>query len=1220
MIGIMHNTILRQKHGGHFSALPVQIVQILHIALFLLFCSSAAEGGYHGDGSLELGGQVVHNPALDIHRNPHQDRHSAQNRLLMSISATALSNSSDPAFIQKPLGELEGALHGSFGSGRSAAFLYLDPQNPYTEDPNFTTYEQIISDATGSGYRSVGSYLGDALSGSNSGLTRAFFHKMPGSVIFQAAKDPAGGGVGVLINQKAEAVAHLRNVSGSNMFMHLMGGNKTTNTLDHYLGGVVLNPKHNTMPSFQGSRYSVKTNIPAGTMSASGSIDIPIYSPASYQLLPMAKGGSFFRQRGRGGSLYAPSRYISPVAIAHNQAHNSMLGFSPAQMYAVARQGSSRLVATAAGAYPSFFIKTGSTPFRGNLGSLINTPGIAPASAYGRMGKSTLAAFAGAAAYSAPSAASMTTIGKVLKGRSGRFFSGLSALEKIVQQGDKRSLSLLRAIRNGRKNVAALLLSGRNLTVQREAFLARQLAIAVSNQRAINRSNRDGQGSSMGDPVLVASGFERFPVEEFSYNSVEGTISISRVFRSNVTGLQNSAFGSSWFFNYDSHIVVGRKPLISLRREVAKKQQEEAEKLAKEILLEVEKIDANMQLLQKTAEEVEKAAKDIAANKAKKEKATENLEQNGQGGDPTAAFFRNATGIVSSSDAALNKIRQRIKEAAKEIARVNNDRQEMDRIAAECSKEAKEASLEAAQEAKRYPANPYPDDPSRYFGDDALKYIDENGLPTVFKRGEDGIYHAISDHGRMPDIIRQTESGFELMDKNGRRKIFITDASGISLLVAKVDTNNNRTTFQRNASGRLIGIVDAVGRKTAFHYNKSGTISSITDPQGNRYSYRYQGSLLQQATDAMGYSQKYSYDKAGRMVGRTDPLGNSYLYIYDHYGRVIREIDKAGYAINYRYFTEERHTEMTNRLGQITRYYYNDAHRLSRIVYPDNSSIAYDYDERFNIISTTDELGHITRFRYNRNNDITAVTDALGNTTTATYDKKYNRITSITNALGYTTTFSYDKRGNLLSIRHADGNSRKFVYTKTGQLAGLTDENGNTTRLSYNRYGQLVKLLYPDGAALNQQLDILGHITAITDELGNKRTYRYNKLGSLIEQKDPQGAKTTYDYDALQRRISITNVLGATSYRVYDQRGNVVENIDEQNNRVLYRYDGEENLLRKTFPNNTGIDFSYDLRNRRQRKTTFPGGLTTLYRYDKKGQKLAKTDANGNTLTFAYDA
>ncbi len=310
----------------------ISLRRILVICLFTLCCATVVESGYRADGSLELAGQSVHNPSMDVHRNPHMDQHSAQNRLLMSISATAVSNSGDPNYVQAPLSTLQSILQGSMGSGRSAAFLYLD-QNPYSLDPNRTTYNQILSDATASGYSSVLgsdgiSYLARPAAGSDSSLTGLFFNRLPGSVIFQAAKDPAGGGVAAVINQSAEAVAHLRQVSGSNMFMHLIGGNTRTNTLDSYLGSVMLDPKHNkknqSIPVFQSSRQR-------GGNVGQNQIAFPTLTAIDPQ------------------SLYSPGA-STPVwpsgtgSQSHTQAHNGLLSFSPAEMFAIAQKSSVRVL------------------------------------------------------------------------------------------------------------------------------------------------------------------------------------------------------------------------------------------------------------------------------------------------------------------------------------------------------------------------------------------------------------------------------------------------------------------------------------------------------------------------------------------------------------------------------------------------------------------------------------------------------------------------------------------------------------------------------------------------------------------------------------------------------------------------------------------------------------------------------------------------------------
>lgn len=69
------------------------------------------------------------------------------------------------------------------------------------------------------------------------------------------------------------------------------------------------------------------------------------------------------------------------------------------------------------------------------------------------------------------------------------------------------------------------------------------------------------------------------PVRFRLFECIAFIICTSRQFRSNQTDL-NSSFGRSWFFNYDTNIGAGRKPLIQQREMFTADLQQQAQGLS----------------------------------------------------------------------------------------------------------------------------------------------------------------------------------------------------------------------------------------------------------------------------------------------------------------------------------------------------------------------------------------------------------------------------------------------------------------------------------------------------------------------------------------------------------------------------------------------------------------------------------------------------------------
>ena len=82
-------------------------------------------------------------------------------------------------------------------------------------------------------------------------------------------------------------------------------------------------------------------------------------------------------------------------------------------------------------------------------------------------------------------------------------------------------------------------------------------------------------------------------------------------------------------------------------------------------------------------------------------------------------------------------------------------------------------------------------------------------------------------------------------------------------------------------------------------------------------------------------------------------------------------------------------------------------------------------------------------------NELTTITDALGDTTVYGYDAGGNQIT-VTDALGHTTTTLYDALDRATTMISATGGVTTITYDAAGRETSLTDPsatrpNGPTT-------------------------------------------------------------------------------------------------------------------------------------------------------------------------------
>ncbi len=216
---------------------------------------------------------------------------------------------------------------------------------------------------------------------------------------------------------------------------------------------------------------------------------------------------------------------------------------------------------------------------------------------------------------------------------------------------------------------------------------------------------------------------------------------------------------------------------------------------------------------------------------------------------------------------------------------------------------------------------------------------------------------------------------------------------------------------------------------------------------------------------------------------------------------------------------------------------------------------------------TTDpNLGASITF-YNTAGQVTATTDALGNTTADSYT---SGVSGVPNGLRYclvdpvdyqasvacppygashvtgTTTATFDSAGDKTSSTDADGNTTSYAYAVTGHpglVSSKTDPDGTVTVYTYNGAGEVTS-----------QAATFGSYSATT-------TYAYDSHGRKYCEVDPYEAAqsvtcpssppsspptpssdpylgttiTTYDSDG--RTVQVTNPIGGITYTAFDSAG-----------------------------------------------------------------------------------
>jgi len=281
-----------------------------------------------------------------------------------------------------------------------------------------------------------------------------------------------------------------------------------------------------------------------------------------------------------------------------------------------------------------------------------------------------------------------------------------------------------------------------------------------------------------------------------------------------------------------------------------------------------------------------------------------------------------------------------------------------------------------------------------------------------------------------------------LLDRNGNRHEY--SYTGDSLNPDRIqDGLGRRLDFTYDAWGaRLTRVTDQTGRfvqiayeNTAPDFNNQTVLRSVTDTQGNITTFHYAYLATQPAT--------------APIVSVDRPLGNT------PYTQTIADVTLNGAAW-------ARVTSQTDAYGNTTHLTYDSAANRVTETRPDATVVTYEhYHNDGAPKSITDATGKTILFSQSANEQITQVTDRLGDSTHMTYHPPTGKLASYRDAEGNLTAFTYAAQSqtftnplnsetvnftfyNLTRITYPDATHDDFTYDAQGNALTFTDRRGKT--------------------------------------------------------------------------------------------------------------------------------------------------------------------------------
>jgi len=439
-------------------------------------------------------------------------------------------------------------------------------------------------------------------------------------------------------------------------------------------------------------------------------------------------------------------------------------------------------------------------------------------------------------------------------------------------------------------------------------------------------------------------------------------------------------------------------------------------------------------------------------------------------------------------------------------------------------------------------------------------------------------------------------------------------------------------------------------------YNSVGQISQQTDPAGAVATVSYSGTnasldggttTVTSYPDGMGSGEPESsviYDFSSNvLIGETAGAGantaSNQLYLRDPASLLPITIEDGNGGTSSETYqgysgsgdsstTSANLIASTDAMGNTTQHAYNAFNQAWCTVDPAETAAGVTCPP--SAPSSPPEPGApgtgATINIYNSADQLTATTDALGNTTTYSYT---SGVSGIPNGLMYcsvdpvdyrasvtcpaygaahvtgTTTSTFDSAGDVLTSTNADGDTTTSVYGVSGHpglVSSTTDPDGTVTSYTYNAAGEVLSQVVSfSGYSATTQFayDAEGRRYCEDDPSNYANGVRCSTSPPSAS-SPPAGVTSTF-YDADGRVIQSTNAIGGTTLTAYDGAGNVYCTVSPADYANAVRCPSAE----PTTPPSVGSD---------------PYLGATITTYDANGRAIQVTNPLGGITLTSYDA
>src|ERR1017187_8492942 len=306
----------------------------------------------------------------------------------------------------------------------------------------------------------------------------------------------------------------------------------------------------------------------------------------------------------------------------------------------------------------------------------------------------------------------------------------------------------------------------------------------------------------------------------------------------------------------------------------------------------------------------------------------------------------------------------------------------------------------------------------------------------------------------------------------------------------------------------------------------------------------------------------------------------------------------------------------------------------------------------FDLTSISNSAGQSVNYGYNNYHQITAITNAVGQVTTLSWDEGFTwNLTGIHLPAGKNVGLSYyaqaipptSTSAMLQQVTNSpEGRTFPINNYAAGLPSSITDDRGLTVANTWDGLNRLTRAVFPDNTSISNiyyRLDLV----ATKDRLTNWTSYAYDGLQHLTNMTNANNAVTTYYWCGCGSLYQICDAVNGTNYPTtlnYDNQGNLLTVIYPDSSSLTYKYDfigrmtnafdGAGRYMQLAYnvqglptnvANANGIlqSLTYNALNRPIRATD-PDGVTVTNQFDSINELLKRTWLGGISESYVYSA